>query len=85
MYPFPENPPAYHEPDPERAEDELRLTGAMVPSHYDIELRPDIYDPDGDFLFWGKVAITMKSHKTTNELILHIHELHITSDTIVVG
>ena len=81
----PENFTAQDEYYIERAEDELRLSGDMIPSHYAIELKPNLYDPNGEFEFWGKVSITMTSHKTTKTLILHMFDLNIINSSIAVG
>ena len=81
---IPEDPVAPEVPEEPRVEDGLRLTGALTPSHYNIELRPMIYDPDGGFLFWGKVEIYMTAHEAEDEVILHIHELVISEQTIQV-
>ena len=57
----------------------MRLPKWLIPVHYDIEMKPDIYrsDPE-DFTNTGKVMIHMECKEPTKTVTIHINKLTVT-------
>ncbi|ELT91342.1 hypothetical protein CAPTEDRAFT_224136 [Capitella teleta] len=69
---------------PDRPEDYL-LPDDLVPVHYDIELRPDIYGSDADdFAFTGYSVMHFWCRTATDTVVMHINYLSIDNSSIVV-
>ena len=59
------------------------LPSTMVPTHYDLSLRPDIYRDDPDlFMFSGTVTIDILVKQPSNEITLHQRNLNIDDTTV---
>jgi len=60
-----------------------RLPGYFVPSHYDVDLRPDIYGPDSaDFSFTGEVSIHLECVQATTFAVVHKRQIEVDESTI---
>ncbi|CAH1779550.1 unnamed protein product [Owenia fusiformis] len=75
----PTTPPAATTPP--RAEGGLRLNRTLIPSHYNIELKPYFYEGD-DFGFDGSVEIHLTCEEKTNVIVLHINFITIHEETV---
>jgi len=72
-------------PEPE-LEINYRLPKDLMPSHYKLSIRPDIYGGDpSKFGFSGSVIISFECKKTTNKIILHTRKLTLDEDSIKVS
>ncbi|CAH1780259.1 unnamed protein product [Owenia fusiformis] len=82
--PKPKPPEILPPPTPPTRPDGLRLPTNIIPSHYNIELQPNVYakDENGDFQFTGKVDIKVTCVSSTDQIILHIDELTVNSVSI---
>jgi hypothetical protein len=59
------------------------LQDTLVPSHYDLRIRPDIYqEKKEDFIFDGNVTIHFKCRRSTNRIKLHATGLEINQDAV---
>ncbi|XP_052782181.1 putative aminopeptidase-2 isoform X1 [Mya arenaria] len=58
----------------------VRLPTDLIPLHYDLALKPNMYDPDPTkFTFDGTVSINLHCNQQTNKVILHSNMINITS------
>ncbi|XP_064629181.1 aminopeptidase N-like [Lineus longissimus] len=59
------------------------LQDTLVPIHYDLTIRPDIYQEEiANFNFEGNVTIHFKCRRPTNRIKLHVMDLHIIQDDV---
>lgn len=62
---------------------DVRLPGDIVPVHYDVRLRPDIYSADpNDFNFNGTVNMIFTVQQTTKMIVLHWRLLEIDMNSV---
>ena len=60
------------------ADENVKLPSTLIPVHYNLTLRPDIYSQDPSyFKFSGNVLITFKVQEETKEIFLHERKLNI--------
>jgi hypothetical protein len=57
---------------------QLRLSGDVVPSLYELLIHPDLKPGDDGGRFTGNVKITVDVMTATREIVLHSHLLNIT-------
>lgn len=62
---------------------DVRIPPDLVPTYYNLELKPDIYSGDPDqFRHEGSVEIFLNCTKSTSVIIVHINDLTIDRSSI---
>ena len=65
---------------------DVRLPLNVIPVHYELMLRPDIYTGDNTtFSFSGDVTITITCMKATDVITLHINKLEIQQSDVTLS
>jgi aminopeptidase N len=65
---------------------DVRLPLMVMPIHYDLMLKPDIYTGNSDtFSFSGDVSITITCMKATDVITLHINKLDIAQSDVTLA
>lgn len=64
---------------------EVLLPTSLIPSHYDVVLRPNLYeDRPEDFSLHGSMEVILYCNISTDKITVHIQNLNVTKDNIVV-
>ena len=72
---------ALHFPFRDNDEHDYRLPRALVPTHYDLQLRPDFYGANAtQHNHRGRVRIYLTCRRTTDRLVLHAVGLDVNAE-----
>ena len=64
---------------------DYRLPGSLIPYHYKLHLRPDIYTGDpSTFTFSGSVQISLQCVEDTDRIVVNYDDLEISEPSITV-
>ena len=64
---------------------DIRLPTTVLPSHYEVTLRPDIYDKEPeDFIHTGSVIVNVTAKEATNVITMHTRSLTIEQSDVKV-
>ena len=65
---------------------EYRLRHWFMPSHYDVELKPDFYYPrdESNFTFNGTVTMHLECRVITREIHFHKNDMNIHNSSIMI-
>ena len=63
----------------------VRLPRSVIPTFYDIEIKPDIYgDVPENFKFYGSIQIHIRCETNTTSITLHKNKLRVNQSSIAV-
>ena len=70
---------------PEERTRGLRLPSSLIPQHYNLEIKPDLYAEHPDnFTFSGVETIYLYVNESTNKIVVQYRDISIDKDTVLV-
>ncbi|XP_053374842.1 aminopeptidase N-like isoform X2 [Mercenaria mercenaria] len=61
----------------------LRLPGTVTPMLYSISIKPDFYSGnETEFMFYGQMSVLVHCNENTDEIFMHVTDLHIAENSI---